>query len=90
MSVFLLLSLTACGSTRTKAIPVAPPAVLMQDCPEVRTKLDTALDASQAELEGYQVTNADLVRKIRQLRLDLALCNADKAALRGWSAKMTP
>lgn len=44
----------------------------MQDCPETATPM---------------VTNADLVIKLRDLRMDLKSCNADKAALREWVAE---
>lgn len=54
----------------------------MADCVETETTLDRAL------VQATVVTNADLVLKIRQLRVDLQNCNADKAALRSWTKGM--
>lgn len=87
MSLSLMMSLGAC-STNPTPVPVTPPASLMAPCPETPTAVDIALVALEAGLEHDPVTNADLVRKIRQLRVDLRNCNADKAALRDWSAEM--
>lgn len=62
----------------------------MADCAETPTVVDHALAAMEANLLYDPVTNGDLVRKIRQLRVDLKHCNADKAALRQWSTDMEP
>jgi hypothetical protein len=47
-----------------------PPAALLEDCPE-----------PVAEVR----TNGDLARLALDLKLALALCNNDKAALRAWA-----
>ena len=62
----------------------------MADCPETPTNVDAALAAVELGLSHQPVTNGDLVRKIRALRVDLKLCNADKGALRQWSSEMEP
>lgn len=63
----------------------------MADCPETATAVDAALAAMAAGASVIPtVNNGDLVRKIRALRVDLKLCNADKAALRSWKAEMAP
>lgn len=67
---------------------MTPPAVLLRDCVETATAIDRALADMAEGGVGLPVTNADLVYKIRQLRVDLRSCNADKAALRAWEAAM--
>lgn len=68
---------------------MAPPAALMMACVETPTALDVALQAlDEGAVAIPAVTNADLIRKIRALRLDLKVCNTDKAALRGWVEDM--
>ncbi len=57
----------------------------MEDCAETMVAFDRAMVQFAAGKE-YVVTNGDLALKIRSLRADLALCNADKAALRQWKA----
>lgn len=90
MSLFLLTFLTACG-TNPRPVPISPPVALMQDCNETQTALDAYLEAAEADQALLQVpTNGDLVRKIRALRVDLRVCNADKAGLRQWVAEMVP
>lgn len=89
ISLFLMTCLAACG-TKPVALPVAPPAALLADCPETPTEVDRAVQALIEQAPYREVTNGDLVRKIRQLRVDLQLCNADKAALREWTSEMTP
>lgn len=80
--------LGACGTNRVP-LAVTPPVALMQACQETQT----AVDRGEAQLAAGQpvdppVTNGDLVRKVRALRVDLKNCNADKAALRTWGAAM--
>lgn len=78
------MSLAACGSKQVALLP--PPAALTADCPETATIVDAAIIALE-QGTAIIVTNGDLVRKIRALRLDLQLCNADKAGLRAWNAR---
>lgn len=73
ISLSLLLSSTACVKPRTH-VAMVPPAAYMEDC--VETKVDVAV-------------NGDLLRKIKRLRVDLAECNEDKAALREWAKGVT-
>lgn len=72
MSLFLMTLFILSGCKRPVTF-IAPPASLMADCPETDMPL---------------VVNADLVFKVRALRVDLKDCNADKAGLREWSASM--
>ena len=78
LPLFLLLMLGGCSAkplTLTKTVPVllAPPAALMQDCPE------TAIPQSGS--------NGDMLEVAKMLRLDLAECNKSKARLREWVAQ---
>lgn len=73
------MSLTACG---IKPGVQRPPAALLNDCTETATELDRAV--KQDATNGNVITNSDLVWKIRQLRVDLKECNADKEAIRKW------
>jgi len=66
--------LTACGSITTVSLPALPPDTLLQDC-------------SATALPTGPLTNKDLAQNILDLRGDVASCNADKAALRGWKAQ---
>lgn len=52
-------------------VPLAPPAEYLKDCPHAEPPEDR--------------TNAGLAEAVRQERLALARCNADKAALRAWA-----
>lgn len=70
-----MTSLTACGNrTRIEYKFVPPPEGLIQDCPATPVAL---------------VVNGDLAKAILAGRLDLALCNADKAGLRAWVKDMS-
>lgn len=73
MSLFLLMSLTACASKGPpQIIKVLPPAALMQPCPDDVLPLKV---------------NGDLPKKIKELRGVIACERADKASLREWSRK---
>lgn len=61
----------------------------MKECLETNTRLDEAADALEAGLAfAPAITNADLIDKIKSLRLDLKLCDADKTALRSWKEQV--
>lgn len=64
---------TACVRTQTKLVPILPPSEYTQDC---------AISAPEIK------TNGDLVLALRDARQDTRVCNADKKALRAWSASM--
>lgn len=81
LSLCLLTSLTACGTKPRIGFPV--PAALTLDCEETRATLVDAYEAAKDDGGALPtVTNADLARKIRSLRADLARCSADKQAIR--------
>ncbi len=61
---------TLAGCGATLPSKVLPPVELLQDCPE--SPIDTT-------------TNGGLAKAIPILRHDIAVCNADKAALRQWA-----
>lgn len=65
--------LGACSSLHPKVTILIPPEDLMQDCPE---------PSSSA------ATNEDLVNRFIDMRAALRVCNADKRALRSWSAEV--
>lgn len=65
----LLAVLALVGCASTQPVGL-PPAALLEDCPE-----------PVAEVR----TNGDLARLALDLKLALALCNNDKAALRAWA-----
>lgn len=68
-----LLILGACKTVPSEVTILAPPADLMADCPE---------PSSSA------VTNEDLVNRFIDMRGALRACNADKRALRSWTAEV--
>ena len=68
-----MTSLAACANQRVKTIPVGPPQELIQDCPATDVPLSD---------------NASLVLALRAARLDLILCNIDKAKLRQWKQEV--
>ena len=75
LPLLFLMMLGGCSTrplTLTKTVPVllAPPASLMQDCPE------TEIPQSGS--------NGDLLEVAKMLRTDLAECNRSKARLREW------
>lgn len=69
--LLLSLSLFVTGCAVTTRSPLKPPSELMADC----------LTPPSREAQ----TNIDLLWLIQDLRLSLALCNADKAGLRAWA-----
>ena len=69
--LLLSLSLFVTGCAVTTKAPLKPPAELLADCPTPPSR--------EAQ------TNIDLLWAIQDLRLSLALCNADKAGLRAWA-----
>ena len=73
ISLFLLLSLSACAG-KTHYNILVPPTDLMADCPEPKPRL---------------VTNEDLTIGYLDMRQALRVCNADKAALRAWAVEAT-
>lgn len=62
--------LASCGYLPTRVERVLPPEELLMDCPAPN---------------GLLKTNRDLAQRALDLKQSLALCNADKAALRAWS-----
>lgn len=68
----LSLALMGCASAPPppNTVRVGPPAPLLEDCPSPK---------------GSAATNGQLAEWLAAFREALALCNADKAALRGWS-----
>ena len=71
--LFLLLSLTGCGSTEYIKVRQRdlPPAGLLQDCAEPSPT--------------FVQTNGTLVAYVGELRSALRNCNNDKSALREWA-----
>lgn len=72
--VLLVMALGGCNTIRPVAQLITPPADLMADCPEPSS------DAA---------TNEELVNRFLDMRGALRRCNADKEALRTWSAEAT-
>ena len=68
----LILALAGCASAppAPNTVRVGPPEPLLQDCPAP---------------EGPVSTNGELAALLLAFKAALAGCNADKAALRGWS-----
>ena len=69
-----LLALGACGTLKPVAQISVPPADLLADCPEPSSDFRT---------------NGDLAVGFVNMRGALRRCNADKAALRAWTAEVT-
>ncbi len=67
----LTASLSACGKPCPPARPMTPPAVYLQDVPEPR-------------MRGK--TNGDLLAWALELREAVRMGNADKKAMREWTA----
>ena len=72
-SLFLLLSLSGCGSSPSKPEVFFPPAQLTEQVPVT-------------EFEGS--TNKALLLYIRELQAGWVACNDDKAAIRTWEKSL--